>query len=103
GISATAGASAATGTPDPAQLFARRPGRGRCEVVCFTSDHQASFASLTPQRARTVLDAWTDRTAALGTVDGIEQVFCLENRGEEIGVTLGHPHGQIYGYPFVTP
>ncbi len=33
----------------------------------------------------------------------MEQVFCFENRGAEIGVTLGHPHGQIYGYPFVTP
>ena len=33
----------------------------------------------------------------------MEQVFCFENRGAEIGVTLAHPHGQIYGYPFVTP
>jgi UDPglucose--hexose-1-phosphate uridylyltransferase len=33
----------------------------------------------------------------------VEQVFCFENRGAEIGVTLSHPHGQIYGYPFVTP
>ena len=34
---------------------------------------------------------------------GIEQVFCFENRGEEIGVTLTHPHGQIYGYPYLAP
>ena len=34
---------------------------------------------------------------------GVEQVFCFENRGEEIGVTLAHPHGQIYGYPYLTP
>jgi UDPglucose--hexose-1-phosphate uridylyltransferase len=72
-------------------------------VVCFTADHDGSFAALSPQRARTVVEAWADRTAALGAMDGIEQVYCFENRGEEIGVTLHHPHGQIYGFPFLTP
>lgn len=84
-------------------LAPRRAGAGRCEVVCFTADHAASFAALTPSRARTVVDAWADRTAELGRVPGVEQVFCFENRGEEVGVTLHHPHGQIYAYPFVTP
>lgn len=88
--------------PAPA-FFETRPGVGRCEVVCFTSDHNASFASLAPGRVRTVVEAWADRTSELSTVADIEQVFCFENRGEEIGVTLHHPHGQIYGYPFVTP
>jgi UDPglucose--hexose-1-phosphate uridylyltransferase len=72
-------------------------------VVCFTSDHDASFASLPPRRVRTVLEAWADRTTVLSSTPGIEQVYCFENRGEEIGVTLHHPHGQIYGFPFVTP
>ncbi|WP_156726999.1 galactose-1-phosphate uridylyltransferase [Streptomyces apocyni] len=76
---------------------------GRCEVVCFTQDHDASFAALTEERAGLVLDAWTDRTAELALLDSVRQVFCFENRGVEIGVTLGHPHGQIYGYPDVTP
>lgn len=76
---------------------------GRCEVVCFTSDHNASFADLTDEQARLVLDAWTDRTAELSHLPSVEQVFCFENRGAEIGVTLGHPHGQIYAYPFTTP
>ncbi|MER7920607.1 MULTISPECIES: galactose-1-phosphate uridylyltransferase [unclassified Streptomyces] len=76
---------------------------GRCEVVCFTSDHDASFADLTPEQGRLVLDAWTDRTAELSQLPCVEQVFCFENRGAEIGVTLGHPHGQIYAYPFTTP
>nr|WP_202542912.1 galactose-1-phosphate uridylyltransferase [Streptomyces sp. SID8382] len=76
---------------------------GRCEVVCFTSDHDASFADLDAEQAALVLDAWTDRTAELAHHPAVEQVFCFENRGKEIGVTLGHPHGQIYGYPFVTP
>jgi UDPglucose--hexose-1-phosphate uridylyltransferase len=77
--------------------------KGRCEVVCFTSDHDASFARLTPDAARLVLDAWTDRTRELSQLPGVVQVYPFENRGEEIGVTLGHPHGQIYGYPFITP
>jgi len=80
-----------------------RPGIGRCEVVCFTPDHEASFSSLTESRVETVLDAFTQRTAELSGLPGVEQIFCFENRGVEIGVTLHHPHGQIYAYPFVTP
>lgn len=76
---------------------------GRCEVVCFTSDHNASFADLTEEQVRLVLEAWTDRTSELSHLPSVEQVFCFENRGAEIGVTLGHPHGQIYAYPFTTP
>ncbi|MEN2419731.1 galactose-1-phosphate uridylyltransferase [Streptomyces rimosus] len=76
---------------------------GRCEVVCFTPDHDASFADLTAEQAALVLEAWTDRTAELSQHPAVQQVFCFENRGAEIGVTLGHPHGQIYAYPFVTP
>ena len=76
---------------------------GRCEVVCFTPDHDASFAALSPRRVRTVLEAWADRTQALSALPGTRQVYCFENRGEEIGVTLHHPHGQIYAFPFVAP
>jgi UDPglucose--hexose-1-phosphate uridylyltransferase len=91
---------------DPARLPAinnSKAALGRCEVVCFTADHNASFATLSPRRVMTVLAALADRTVALAAIPGVEQVFCFENRGEEIGVTLHHPHGQIYGYPFVTP
>src|SRR5215470_12447001 len=76
---------------------------GRCEVVCFTPDHDSSFAALSPRRVRTVLEAWVDRTQALGALPETRQVYCFENRGEEIGVTLHHPHGQIYAFPFVAP
>jgi UDPglucose--hexose-1-phosphate uridylyltransferase len=76
---------------------------GRCEVVCFTSAHDSSFAALPPRRVRTVLEAWVDRTEALSALPGTRQVYCFENRGEEIGVTLHHPHGQIYAFPFVAP
>lgn len=86
-----------------AGLVTRSVGAGRCEVVCFTSDHTTSFARLSAQRVRLVIEAWADRTTELGALPGVEQVFCFENRGQEIGVTLHHPHGQIYAYPFVTP
>jgi UDPglucose--hexose-1-phosphate uridylyltransferase len=94
------GSDAAAASDGP---LLRRPATGRCEVVCFSQDHTASFADLTVGQAATVLEAWTDRTAELSLLPGVEQVFCFENRGQEIGVTLSHPHGQIYAYPFVTP
>ncbi|WP_270886586.1 galactose-1-phosphate uridylyltransferase [Pedococcus sp. 5OH_020] len=83
--------------------FQERPAAGRCEVVCFTSDHSAHFSSLSKSRARTVIEAWVDRTLALSALPDVEAVFCFENRGQEIGVTLHHPHGQIYAYPYVPP
>lgn len=89
--------------PVDSDLVERRPARGRCEVVVFTSNHDRSFSQLPVERVRTVLDVWADRTAELSAMPGIEQVFPFENCGVEIGVTLSHPHGQIYSYPFVTP
>ena len=79
------------------------PAIGRCEVVCFSPEHEGSFGTLTTSRARTVIEAWAQRTAALSAVPGVQEVFPFENRGREIGVTLPHPHGQIYAYPYITP
>jgi len=87
----------------PGALLASRPAVGRCEVVCFSPRHDASFADLSPAQAWTVMAAWVDRSIELGRLDGVEQVYCFENRGAEIGVTLSHPHGQIYAYPYATP
>ncbi len=84
-------------------LSARRAGIGRCEVICFSSDHDASFARLPATRLRTIGGALAERTEALSRLPGVEYVFGFENRGEETGVTLHHPHGQIYAYPFVPP
>ncbi len=88
---------------DPSDGFVSAPGQGRCEVIAFSSDHTGCFADLDEAHARLVVDAWGHRTAELMAREDIEQVFCFENRGEEIGVTLTHPHGQIYGYPYLTP
>ncbi|RNB45173.1 galactose-1-phosphate uridylyltransferase [Agromyces tardus] len=84
-------------------LERRSPSIGRCEVVCFSPEHEGSFGTQTVSRARTVIEAWAHRTAALSALPGVQQVFPFENRGQEIGVTLPHPHGQIYSYPYVTP
>ncbi|KQB83938.1 galactose-1-phosphate uridylyltransferase [Corynebacterium oculi] len=79
------------------------PALGRCEVVCFTPEPQGSFADLPLERKRALIEVWAHRTEELSRIEGIRAVFPFENRGEEIGVTLSHPHGQIYSYPFVPP
>ncbi len=94
------GAGPVASVPDG---FVAAPGVGRCEVICFSSNHSGSFAELPVPHARLVVEAWRQRTGELLALPGVQQVFCFENRGEEIGVTLAHPHGQIYGYSYLTP
>ncbi|MEV5749063.1 galactose-1-phosphate uridylyltransferase [Actinoallomurus sp. NPDC052308] len=76
---------------------------GHAEVVVFTGDHDATLAELPVTRLRALVDVWADRTTVLGRRPEIGYVFPFENKGEEIGVTLHHPHGQIYGYPDIPP
>jgi len=95
--------AAAPGSLDGIGLGRTAPAFGRCEVVCFSPEHEGAFGSIHRSRARTVIEAWADRTAALSALPGVRQVFPFENRGAAIGVTLQHPHGQIYSYPYVTP
>jgi UDPglucose--hexose-1-phosphate uridylyltransferase len=99
------GENAPSGLEDLSEIgFGRtRTSVGRCEVVCFSPEHLGSFSGLTESRARTVIEAWAHRTEELSALPGIQQVFPFENRGEAIGVTLHHPHGQIYAYPYITP
>ena len=73
----------------------------RCEVVLYTSDHDATFASLGVEGARRVVDLWAERTTELGARDDVEYVLVFENRGPEIGATITHPHGQIYAFDHV--
>jgi len=79
------------------------PARGRCEVVLYSPDHTASLASMPLWRIRNLTRVWRDRYLALGARREVKYVFVFENRGEEVGVTLHHPHGQIYGFPFIPP
>ncbi len=76
-------------------------GEGRCEVVLYTPDHDASFASLGERGARRVIDLWAERTEHLRSLAGVEYVLVFENRGPEVGATIAHPHGQIYAFDHV--
>jgi UDPglucose--hexose-1-phosphate uridylyltransferase len=93
--------------PEPAErgsaLTPTAPGRGICEVVLYSDEHDATLAGMSELRIRNLIEVWADRYEELGSVDFVDYVFIFENKGEAIGVTLHHPHGQIYAYPFVPP
>lgn len=78
-------------------------GEGCCEVVLYTSDHDASFWSLGMDGVRKVIDLWSDRTRELGSRPDVDYVLIFENRGAEVGATIAHPHGQIYAFDTVPP
>jgi UDPglucose--hexose-1-phosphate uridylyltransferase len=76
---------------------------GVCEVVVYTDAHEGALATLPEDRLDDLAEVWTDRYRVLAARPDVDYVFIFENRGEAVGVTLQHPHGQIYGYPFVPP
>jgi UDPglucose--hexose-1-phosphate uridylyltransferase len=76
---------------------------GVCEVVVYTAEHEGSLAGLAEDRVADLAEVWADRYRVLAARPDVRYVFVFENRGEAVGVTLRHPHGQIYGYPFVPP
>jgi UDPglucose--hexose-1-phosphate uridylyltransferase len=88
---------------DESSLFTKARAAGVCEVLCYAPAHDATLASLPEPHVRHLVDVWCDRYAALAVRADVAYVFIFENRGREIGVTLTHPHGQIYGFPFVPP
>jgi UDPglucose--hexose-1-phosphate uridylyltransferase len=90
--------------PDPVAtaLMPVLPARGRCEVVVYSADHGTTLARAGYDTARTVIDVWADRWRVLGA-EGHHYVMPFENKGEVIGVTLNHPHGQVYAFPEVPP
>lgn len=92
---------AANWTPPSTNFLTTSDNAGHCEVVCFTDNHDATFADLPRSRVELVIQAWIDRTAELKKKDYVDYVFVFENFGEDIGVTISHPHGQIYAYPFI--
>lgn len=76
---------------------------GICEVVLFTSEHSGIMSKEPLNRFVKLVKVWKDRYEDLSSKDFIDYVFIFENKGEEVGVTLEHPHGQIYAYPFIPP
>ena len=76
-------------------------GEGRCEVVLYTPDHDATFWSLGATGVRRVIDLWAERTSALRAAPEVRFVLVFENRGDEVGATIAHPHGQVYAFDHV--
>lgn len=93
--------------PEPAvggsPLLRTEPAHGACEVVCYSDQHDATLATLPSIQVRKLVRVWKQRYEALSARPEIQYVFIFENKGKEIGVTLTHPHGQIYAYPFIPP
>lgn len=86
---------------DGTELTPVAPAQGICEVVCYTPQLNAELATLPREKIEELIYVWTDRFEELGSRDFIRYVFIFENKGKEIGVTLSHPHGQIYAYPYI--
>lgn len=87
----------------PNRFPALTPPAGDAEVVVYTDRHEGSLAVLAPDRAELLVRVWRHRVAELGARPDVAYVMPFENRGEEVGVTLHHPHGQIYAFPFLPP
>jgi UDPglucose--hexose-1-phosphate uridylyltransferase len=93
------------GSPDVKSdgFYSRRKAKGVCEVVLYTPRHDTTLAKLDTAHIKDLIDLWTERYRELGRLDYVDYVFIFENKGREIGVTLDHPHGQIYAFPFIPP
>lgn len=87
----------------PSTIVPTRQATGHCEVVVFTKDPKASLGALPLSHLELLMQVWGDRTERLAARGDIAYVLPFENRGAEVGVTLHHPHGQIYAYPVVPP
>lgn len=93
--------------PEPegqsSDLRQRMAARGVAEVILYSPEHDATLAGLPRSQVRNLVEVWADRYRDLGARDEVQYVYIFENRGEEIGVTLTHPHGQIYAFPYPPP
>jgi UDPglucose--hexose-1-phosphate uridylyltransferase len=87
----------------PSRLYLVEPALGASEVVLYTSDHHSSMSEMSLAQVEKVIGVWADRYAELGAREEVAYVFVFENKGEVVGVTLHHPHGQIYAYPEIPP
>lgn len=94
--------------PDPPEpdrvaggLYQTRKATGKCEVVLYSPDHHATIPDLSREHMGKLVDLWVDSYTKLAEDPNHEYVMIFENRGEEVGVTMPHPHGQIYAYPFI--
>lgn len=76
---------------------------GICEVVLYSDKHNATLTDMSLDKIQQLVRVWRDRYIELGSIPEIDYVFIFENKGEAIGVTINHPHGQIYAFSFLPP
>ena len=74
---------------------------GKCEVILFSPEHNSSICEFSVKHITKIVDLWTERFIEISKDENIKYIFIFENRGELVGVTQPHPHGQIYGYSFM--
>ena len=82
-------------------LFKTAPSYGKCEVILYSPQHTVTLPELPVSHIKKLVDLWTERYIAMKADEKIKYVFIFENRGDVVGVTMPHPHGQIYGYSFI--
>ena len=82
-------------------FFKVKESYGKCEVILYSPDHQMTLPQLSLLHVKKLVDLWRDRFFELSQDDRIRYVMIFENRGEVVGVTMPHPHGQVYAFPFV--
>lgn len=83
------------------EFFKVKPAYGKCEVILYSPDHYATLPDLSVDHITELVDLWSDRFEDLRKDEKIKYIFIFENRGELVGVSMPHPHGQIYGYSVV--
>ncbi len=83
------------------KIYRNAEAAGRCEVILYSSDHDKQFYLLSDEQVFKIVFTWVIRCLKLGEDKRIKYIYPFENRGEEVGVTIHHPHGQLYAYPFV--
>lgn len=87
----------------PHPLYPHKEAYGYADVILYSPKHHTSFSQLSKAHIAKIVQAWVDRNAELSKDRRIAYVFPFENRGEEVGVTMHHPHGQLYAYSWVPP
>ncbi len=82
-------------------LYRNAQSFGKCEVLLYSPEHDKSLARLPRENIDSLIALWVDKYRELSSFEFVKYVFIFENRGKEVGVTMPHPHGQIYGFPFI--
>ena len=85
------------------EFYINKPAKGICEVICYTPVHSKTLTDQPVEEICHLIEVWKDRYMELGSLKEIKYVLIFENKGKEIGVTITHPHGQIYAFPFIPP